>query len=159
MRENLNQNVKKFSTPRFLEVTRLLKSGGGGGRISPLAFDIIVHQLNFSVLYSLYNSSTSFCIFNFLNCYITAGVFIHVPELVKYAADGIKELCSGWLILFLLRPLLQEKPVHICNLRKAAVSLHPTPPPPFPLVFPIMQIALLVELRHWWYNSCGRNGM
>lgn len=74
----------------------------------PLAFHIIVHQLNFSVLYSLYNSSTSFCIFNFLNCYITAGVFIHVPELVKYATDGMKELCSGWLILFLLWLLLQE---------------------------------------------------
>jgi hypothetical protein len=88
--------------------------------------------------------------FNFLICYISATVFIRVSNLVKYATDGMQ-----WLVNSLVGSTSRE-PVHVCNLRK--VPTFTSPLPPSPLLFPIMQITLLVGLRHR-YSSCGRGGV
>ena len=85
-------------------------------------------------------------VFNFLNCYIS----VFVSYLVKYATDGMQ-----WLVNSPVGSTSRE-PVHVCSLRK--VPTFTSSPPPLPLLFPIMQIALLVGLRHR-YSSCGRCGV
>lgn len=91
--------------------------------------------------------AASFCTFNFLN---SATDIILVSYLVKCATDGMQ-----WLVNSLVGSTWIE-PVHVCNLRKVPTLTSPTPPPP--LLFPIMQIALLVGPQHR-YSSCGRGGV
>lgn len=90
--------------------------------------------------------TASFWTFNFLH----SDTDIIVSNLVKCATDGVQ-----WLVNSLVGSTWIE-PVHVCNLRKVPTLTSPTPPPP--LLFPIMQIALLVGPQHR-YSSCGRGGV
>jgi hypothetical protein len=102
----------------------------------------ILHYATFIILWYIY--------YIMLHILHYATYIILVPNLVKYSTDGMQ-----WLVNSLVGSTWIE-PEHVCNLRKVPTLTSPTPPPP--LLFPIMQIALLVGPQHW-YSSCGRGGV
>ena len=147
---NFNPNISLQST--FLlchfEITVLLE---GVGKNFPATFHVIFNHLNCFLLHSLYEKSSF--IFARLTFQIVISVqtdFILMSDLVKYATDGMQ-----WLVNSLVGSTSTE-PVHVCNLRN--VPTFTSPPPPSSLLFPIMQITLLVGPQHW-YSSCGRGGV